>query len=232
MMSWLSLLLHEKEDAEISAVERTPSDEQDNVGAGLPQQTRVRASLDGIAEDLVATSAATSSLGSMRLEVRDRFGTCLGQLEPAAKPGRYILACQGESLLDIEALHDRSMALSKHGEALAAARILGSRRNPELPELTGEEEEHLQVDIREGTDSSDTVLLLTCALSLIVFKPKANQNTDEDVDVEVCKSHETAETGEGIDTIIAVSADHASSIRGADESRVRSSIVGGAFLNS
>lgn len=176
MMSWLSLLLHEKEDAEVAAVERTPMGDHGSTG---PQQSRVRACLHGIAEDLFAAGSASSSLGSMRLEVRDGFGVLAGYLEPASKHGWYVLTCQGETALDIEARPDRSLALSKKGTVIALARHLGSPRSPELPEVTGEEEEHLQVDIGEGVAWPEQILLLTCVLTMIVFKPKATSQSNE-----------------------------------------------------
>jgi hypothetical protein len=176
MMSWLSLLLHEKEDAEAAAVATAPPGEGEI--AGPPQQSRVRANLHGIAEDLIAAGSTGGSGGSMRLEVRDSLGAPAGHLEPgpASKPGMYILSRQGETVLEIEAKADnRSISISRNSEAVALATHFGARRKPELPELTPvseDEEEHLQVDIMEGLDSAETALLLICTLAMIVFKPQ------------------------------------------------------------
>jgi len=174
MMSWLSLLMNEKEGAQAAAVVTTPRGTEI---AGPPQQRqpRVRTCLHGIAEDLIAAGSAGSGGGSMRLEVRDSLGSLAGYLEAgqASKPGHFVLSRQGETILDIEAKPDnRSISLSKQGEVRALATCLGSRRDPELPELTGDEEDHIQVDIREGADWQESTLMLTCTLAMIVFKPQ------------------------------------------------------------
>jgi len=186
MMSWLSLLLHEKEGVEESVIAARPGD---NKVADQPVQSRVRACLHGIAEDLIAAGSVGSVGSCMRLEVRDSLGAPAGHLEPApnAKPGWYVLTRQGENILEIEVKSEKgSMAISKKGEVIALVTHLGTRRDPEEPpEPTGEEDEHLQVDIREDADWTESALLLTCALAMVVFKPKANQKSDDDqVDVE------------------------------------------------
>merc|ERR1719253_968621 len=189
MMSWLSLLLHEKEAVE-ATTQAAP--ESDCEVAGLPAQSRVRACLHGIAEDLVAAGSAGSGNGSMRLEVCGSLGVSAGHLRPASdsKPGRYVLARQGETVLDIEAKSEKSsILLSKQGEVVAMATHLGTRRNPEEPPEPAEEDEHLQVDIKEGADLPEIAMLLTCALSMIVFKPKASTRKEDHnlVDSEVYK---------------------------------------------
>jgi len=187
MMSWLSLLLHEKEESEAATFDSTVPGSDDV--SGPPQHSTVRTSLHGIAEDLIAAGSAGGSGvqdSSMRLEVCDTLGVLAGNLEPAAsKPGRYALMRQGKTILDIEASSDsRSIMLSRHGEIVALATHFGGRRNPELPELTGEEEEHLQVDVRDGADLPDSALLITCALATIVFKPKASANNEDEKSLE------------------------------------------------
>lgn len=187
MMSWLSLLLHEKEGVEAATVTTTPSDES------LPQ-AQVRTSLHGIAEDVFA--AGSSGGGSMRLEVRDRLGALAGYLEPgrASKPGRYALRYQENTVFDMEAKseHD-SIAISKQGKVVALATHLSSQRNPEEPpEPTGDEEEHLQVDVRDGAECQELAVLLICTLAAIVFKPKANTNTEHDENEEACIDAQTS----------------------------------------
>jgi hypothetical protein len=201
MMSWLSLLLHEKEGAEADsqAAELATMASDDPERAGPPQQSRVRTCLHGIAEDLIAAgTASTASEGKdsgMRLEVRDSLGALAGTLDflepgPASKPGRYALVRQGKTVFDIEAKPDgRSISISRQGEVLALATQFDSRRSPE-PELAPEEEEHLQVDIRDGVGRSELALLLTCTIAIIAFKPKDRKEClnvdDARHDVKAC----------------------------------------------
>jgi hypothetical protein len=113
----------------------------------------------------------------MRLEVRDSLGALAGTLDllepgPNAQPGRYALVRQGKTVFDIEATSDsRSISISRQGEVLALATHLANRRSLE-PELAPEEEEHLQVDIRDDVVRSELALLLTCTIAMIAFKPK------------------------------------------------------------
>merc|ERR1719440_756978 len=157
-MSWFSLLLHEKENAEVTADDRKSAAYSHTTSE---QQSRVRASLHGIAEDLIS-----NDLGSMRLEVRDGLGAPVGHLEPASKPGRCILACQGEEVAEIDLHANRSITVSENSTVRALA-----THQPEHPEQAGKEDEHLQVDIREAPDGLESSLVLISVLAMIVFKP-------------------------------------------------------------
>jgi len=173
MMSWLSLLIDEKED--------------DGVTTGLDvsgnsQQSRVCTSLHGLAEDLMESDGSDGDAspgsnsgkdGTMRLEVKDSLGFAAGTLE-AGPDSQCVLMRQGMAQFQIKVTPD-SISLSKKDEIVALATHLGIRRNPELPELpelTGEDE-HLQVDIRQGTTWTDVALFLNCILAVVVFKPKS-----------------------------------------------------------
>jgi len=195
MMSWLSLLMNEKEGAEAAAVATMESDDPER--AGPPQRDRVN--LHGMAEDLIAAGTAGGGEGKdtgMRLEVRDSVGLVAGTLDflepdPASKPGRYALIRQGKTVFDIEAKSDcRSIEISRQDKVLALATHLGTRRNPDQPETVPEEEDHLQVDIRDGIDRCESALLLTCTLAMMVFKPKDRKEClnveDGKADIESC----------------------------------------------
>jgi hypothetical protein len=175
MVSWLSLLLHEKTEA--VSVQSSSRDDLESAAAGRARDSRVRVCLHGIAEDLLATGfegGDCSKENNRKLEVLDGMGTSAGHLEPSSQHGQYVLAVKGESVLEIEALPDsRSIQFSQNDEVVAHATRWGFR-NPELPELTGEEDEHLQIDIREDATWQDTARLLTCALAMIIFKPKTS----------------------------------------------------------
>merc|ERR1719454_300010 len=114
-MSWLSLLVHEKENAEVTAADRKYSGSSPTTST-TSTKSRVRASLHGIVEDLMG-----NDLGSMRLEVRDGLGALVGHLEPASKTGRCTLVCQGETVVEIDAHADRSITASENGMVRALA---------------------------------------------------------------------------------------------------------------
>jgi hypothetical protein len=175
MVSWLSLLLHEKTEA--VSVQSSSRDDLDNQSTGRGRDARERVCLHGLAEDLLAPGSQERDCGkenSKRLEVLDGMGTPSGYLEATSQNGQYVLAVKGEPVLEIEALPDsRSIKLSQKGEVIAHAARWGFR-NPELPELTGEEDEHLQIDIKEDTSWQDTSRLLTCTLAMVIFKPEVS----------------------------------------------------------
>jgi len=200
-MSWLSLLMNEKEGAEAAAVATMESDDPER--AGSPQRDRM--CLHGMAEDLIAAGTAGGGEGKdsgMRLEVRDSFGLVAGTLDflergPASKPGRYALIRQGKTVFDIEAKSDcRSIEISRQANVLALATHLGTRRNPDQPEMVPEEEDHLQVDIRDGIERCESALLLTCILAMMIFKPKDRKEClnveDGKADIEACPLKEGA----------------------------------------
>jgi hypothetical protein len=169
MMSWLSLLLNEKNEAAcVNSVSSTdsPIDSEDESRTTHSRDSPSRACVYGMAEDLLGSN--------MRLEVRDGYGVPIGNLEATSKGGFYLLTKLRKPIFEIEAQpNSRSITASKNGDVVACATRFGIR-NPELPELTGEEDEYFQVDISEGPDWSETVSLLTSMLAMIVFKPKAS----------------------------------------------------------
>mmetsp|Transcript_43926 Transcript_43926/g.82522 ORF Transcript_43926/g.82522 Transcript_43926/m.82522 type:complete len:576 (-) Transcript_43926:150-1877(-) len=178
MLSWLSLLLHEKNGAEEAI---TKDKEPDTSGAPCSSfPSRVRVNLHGMAEDLVHAGVGSAGSQGLRLEVKDGMGASVGTLEPGTMPDEYSLMKQGKSALDIQAEpNSRSFTFTKKGQVVAFARTLGGKRDPEEPELSGEEDEHLQVDIKTGSKWPEIALLLTCVLAMIVFKPEASMLQDE-----------------------------------------------------
>merc|ERR1719343_298610 len=126
------------------------------------------------------------------LEVRDCSGTLVGTLEPwtagrcalIARPPPGSADSPPRPVLEIEIHTDgRSISISKEGVCVALATALsscqgrrGGPEEPEQPELTGDEDEHLQVDVALKADGSppgeeEAALLLVCMLSVIVFRP-------------------------------------------------------------
>jgi hypothetical protein len=186
MMSWLSLLLHEKRSTGALSPRLIASPRRDpvtrsqkdliNIDGGQQRESQTRTCLHGIAEDLLNTGFPTneqSKESNTRLEVTDGLGAPAGYLEPLSESGRYTLVQQGKPVMEIEAQPDsRCIDISKDGKAVACAIRYGFR-NPELPEVTGDEDEYLQIDIGEEIGWPETALVLTCVLAIVVFKPKA-----------------------------------------------------------
>lgn len=173
MLSWLSLLLHEKSAEEAAFTEK--EDKQ----ARMAQISRV--CLHGMAEDLAHVGLGLAGSQGLHLEVQDGMGASLGRLEPGTNLDQYALVKQGKPQLEIQVEpNSRDLTLSKHGQVCARASKLSGKRDPEDPELTGEEDEYLQVDIRSGSKWPEIALLLTCVLAMIVFKPEASMVKDDD----------------------------------------------------
>lgn len=168
MLSWLSLLLHDKNGAGSAS----PKGQEPETGVA-PCSRRV--CLHGMVEDLVHAGIGSAGSQGFHLEVRDGMGASVGRLEPGSMPDEYRLMKQGKPTLDIQAEpNSRSLTFTKGGQVVAFARTLCGKRDPEEPELSGEEDEHLQVDIKTGSKWPEIALLLTCVLAMIVFKPEAS----------------------------------------------------------
>jgi len=184
MLSWLSLLVDEKARPEESCPQLTVMQHHPAV---------LRTSLYGMAEELMSFGECSAGGRDLCLEVRDCRGTLAGTLEPWTAGRCALIARQPtgggdgppQPVLEIEVNTDgRSISISREGVCVALATPLsscqsrrGGPEEPEQPELTGDEDEHLQVDVAlkpEGSPSSEeeAALLLVCTLAVIVFRPK------------------------------------------------------------
>lgn len=195
MLSWLSLLLHEKSAEAVVEAEQAGRGED---AVSPTQQPKVRVCLYGVAEELRHLGIGTPAARNLRLEMHDGSGSAVGVLEPGLKPCRYTLVHHGgKPSVEIKADPDsRSIAVEKQGQTVALANDLGGGRNPDLPELTGEEDEHLQVDIAVGVDWADTCLYLTCILAMVVFNPKADM-AQEDQKIPKSSDHISKDSATG-----------------------------------
>jgi len=163
LVSWLSLLLNEKEEGAGCMC---------SGGLAMPESKEVCVSLYGVAERLMDVEGR-----ELRVEVL--YGTFAGLLNMGAD-GCCRLTRHGCVILDIEASFDaRRIALHRQGELLAVA---APARSLDCSGRADEGEgDLLQVDVRLSTSKQECVLLLICMLAMVVFKPKAaGTGTNED----------------------------------------------------
>mmetsp|Transcript_130923 Transcript_130923/g.230764 ORF Transcript_130923/g.230764 Transcript_130923/m.230764 type:complete len:475 (-) Transcript_130923:140-1564(-) len=156
--SWLSLLMHDKSQGSTECGD-TSDEDTDEV---MP------AACDGEVSEEESVKSDSRSLEKHRslprLEVKDGIGSVLGILQPN-REGNYSFLRQNQMAFELELrLNDKWISLKKDGKACA---LVTSVLQGGSPECTPEE--FLQVDILTHAKSEETVLMLTCVLTMIAL---------------------------------------------------------------